>query len=224
MSTIAIAPPLFPSTVVQVCIESPALARRHSTLAERKRAEHAHGRFCARKALETLQPDRAPSTIERAEDGAPRWPNGVIGSITHCDGLASAAVALTRDVEALGIDSERCLSAESAEHVSDVVATAAELRNALEVTRGDHALATTLIASAKESVFKALYPLVLLRFDFEDVELVSWSASAFAARLERPLAADWPAGAVVTGSFTFAVTHVHTGCLISRTRAPFRCS
>ncbi|MFF4689931.1 hypothetical protein [Streptomyces sp. NPDC001307] len=37
---------------------------------------------------------------------APRWPEGIVGSMTHCAGYHAAAVARGRSVAALGVDGE----------------------------------------------------------------------------------------------------------------------
>ena len=53
----------------------------------------------------------------------------LLGSITHTDDFASAAVAFTADAVSLGIDTERVLSAEQARDVGDVVASSSELQH-----------------------------------------------------------------------------------------------
>ncbi|MEU1404351.1 4'-phosphopantetheinyl transferase superfamily protein [Streptomyces sp. NPDC005728] len=73
---------------------------------ERRRREFATGRACARRALADLgTPLRGP--LLRGPDGAPRWPRGIRGSITHCPGYRAAAVAFAADADALGVDAER---------------------------------------------------------------------------------------------------------------------
>ena len=39
-------------------------------------------------------------------DRKPRWPEGLVGSITHCAGFAAAAVARSTELRSLGIDAE----------------------------------------------------------------------------------------------------------------------
>src|ERR1700761_3617241 len=58
---------------------------------EKRRREFAAGRGCARRALAAL--GLPPAPLLPGEGGAPRWPDGVVGSITHCAGYAAAAVA-----------------------------------------------------------------------------------------------------------------------------------
>lgn len=70
----------------------------------KRRQEFATVRHCARRALGRL--GVPPGPIMRAEQGAPRWPERTIGSMTHCVGYRAAAVAWQDDILALGIDAE----------------------------------------------------------------------------------------------------------------------
>ena len=124
--------------------------------------EFAAGRVAARAALAGL--GERPVAIPR--DGRrPRWPAGVVGSITHCAGLAAAAVARRADLAAIGIDAEPAVPLDA--EVRELVATSAE-RDRLG---GD--LAGTIVFSAKEAFYKAWSSCggALLGFDDVDAEL-----------------------------------------------------
>ncbi len=71
---------------------------------EGRRREFTTVRHCARAALARL--GVGPSAITKGDRGAPRWPEGVVGSMTHCAGYRGAAVARTADLTAIGIDAE----------------------------------------------------------------------------------------------------------------------
>ena len=73
-----------------------------------RRAEFAAGRIVARAALASLGAPAGPVLPGRA--GEPQWPDGVVGSITHCAGYRACAVARTLDLAAIGIDAEPCLA------------------------------------------------------------------------------------------------------------------
>src|ERR687896_741970 len=47
------------------------------------------GRFCAMEALRALAPLQRLDGVARGPAGAPEWPDGVTGSITHTDDFAS---------------------------------------------------------------------------------------------------------------------------------------
>jgi 4'-phosphopantetheinyl transferase EntD len=152
--------PLFPEEAAAV---AKAVARR--------RAEYAAGRACARAALAALghEPGPIPRDPHR---GAPVWPEGVVGSITHCDGYRAAAVARTAEVHTIGIDAEP--HGPLPEGVLGVVTATAEENAALE-TLGKEAPDIhwdRLLFSAKETVYKAWYPFHRRMLDFKEAELL----------------------------------------------------
>ncbi|MBZ4321548.1 4'-phosphopantetheinyl transferase family protein, partial [Streptomyces huiliensis] len=118
--------------------------------------------------------------------GAPRWPAGVVGSMTHCLGFRGAAVARAADAASLGVDAEP--NGPLPDGVLDMVSRPAE-RLWLADLAAEHPEVhwDRLLFSAKESVFKAWYPLTGLELDFDEAELtVDPIAGTFAARLLVP--------------------------------------
>ncbi|MDI5966418.1 4'-phosphopantetheinyl transferase family protein [Streptantibioticus silvisoli] len=71
---------------------------------ESRRREFATVRACARRALAGL--GVAPAPILPDGRGAPGWPAGVVGSMTHCRGYRASAVSTADDLVSLGIDAE----------------------------------------------------------------------------------------------------------------------
>ena len=71
---------------------------------DKRRMEFATARACARAALAKLGVPAVP--IVPGLRGAPQWPPGVVGSITHCAGYRASAVARDRDVITIGLDAE----------------------------------------------------------------------------------------------------------------------
>ena len=71
---------------------------------DKRRREFTTARACARRALASL--GVAPAPILPGERGAPQWPPGIVGSITHCAGYRAAAAARARDVLTIGLDAE----------------------------------------------------------------------------------------------------------------------
>jgi 4'-phosphopantetheinyl transferase EntD len=150
---------------------------------ERRRREFTTGRHCARAALGRL--GLTPAAIVKGERGAPRWPEGVVGSITHCAGYRAAAVARAADQMAIGIDAEpnQPLPAD----VLQLISLPRE-RARLEAIAAPDVACDRLLFSAKESVYKAWFPLTgsFLNFDGADItfDLV---AATFTARLLVPV-------------------------------------
>jgi 4'-phosphopantetheinyl transferase EntD len=132
-----------------------------------RRREFAAVRALARASLSRL--GRPPGPILPGAGGAPQWPEAIVGSMTHCTGYAAAAVACATAVCAVGIDAEPDAALPSG--VLDLVATFDE-RSRLP-QRGDPHW-DRLLFSAKESVYKAWFPLTQTWLDHEDVEIV-WS-------------------------------------------------
>jgi 4'-phosphopantetheinyl transferase EntD len=145
--------------------ELAALARA----VEKRRVEFRSVRACARQALAALGVERPPMVPGPA--GAPRWPAGIVGSMTHCRGYRAAAVARAVDLASIGIDAEP--HEQLPGDVLDLVASPAEaarLRQHGDARPGIHW--DRVLFSAKESIYKAWYPLQGVWLGFEDVDVV----------------------------------------------------
>jgi 4'-phosphopantetheinyl transferase EntD len=143
--------------------------------------EFATARSCARKALQSLGLE--PGPILRGAKREPLWPAGVVGSITHCRLYRAAAVALNRDFTAIGIDAEP--DEALPEGVAGKVLLAKERAWLERAPAGTHW--DRLIFSAKESVYKAWFPLTGRWLGFDDaVVSVDPRAGTFYAELLAP--------------------------------------
>ncbi len=166
----------------------------------KRQAEFLAGRLCARAALQQL--DHLDCIPAIGEDRAPVWPAHISGSITHSTGHAAAIVGHKAQWRGLGMDLENVLSLERAERLAAEILTADELQRMAASPREQHALLVTLTFSAKESLFKALYPIVHKRFYFEHAEVVEWSDSgAVRLRLLTDLSSEWCHGTELAGQF-----------------------
>src|SRR5579859_6821488 len=133
---------------------------------EKRRREFAAGRACARRALRALGLTTVP--ILSGGSREPVWPAGVVGAITHSAGLCAAAVGRQSEYAGIGIDLERHQAI--SEGVEEMVCTPAERAWARE-RAADGVHWPLVIFSAKESVYKAWYPIVRQWLGFEDAEL-----------------------------------------------------
>lgn len=131
---------------------------------EKRRREFVTGRGLAREALGRL--GMPAGAIGSGSHGEPLWPEGVVGSITHCDGFRACAVARSTRVRGIGIDAEPDLPL-PAGVVEDVVhgPEHALLDCDLGVDAG------RLLFSAKEAVYKAWFPLTGRWLGFDDAEV-----------------------------------------------------
>lgn len=121
----------------------------------------------------------------------PLWPEGVVGSISHSDSVAVAAVAQSNRYRCLGIDFQkfRPTRPESLRRICHRSETdwvlAPEGRN-------EHRM--LWMFSAKESIFKALYPDVRRFFGFHAVELRLSAPGSFQAVLLEDLSPEYTEG------------------------------
>lgn len=146
-----------------------------------RRREFVTARRCAREALAGLGYDPAPIRPGRRRE--PIWPAGVAGSITHCAGYRAAAVARTCDVASLGVDAET--HAPLPPRVLPKVTAPGDVEHLAELTARDPSVHwDRLLFSAKESVYKAWYPLTGRWLGFGEAALtVDPVERTFAARL-----------------------------------------
>ncbi len=148
---------------------------------EKRRLEYTTARACARAALKEL--GIAPAPILTGEHGEPLWPVGVVGSITHCHGYRACAVGRAADLPTIGID------AEPHDALPDgLIGDIARPEELVWLRRLQLSFPEVcwdrLLFSAKESVYKAWFPLAKSWLGFEDATLtVDPRAEVFAARL-----------------------------------------
>jgi enterobactin synthetase component D / holo-[acyl-carrier protein] synthase len=181
---------LFPAELAAVAKAVPSRRREFATV-----------RRCARIALAELGLPAA--AIVPGPDREPQWPPGIAGSMTHCDGYRAAALARTCDLVSVGIDAEQDLPLPDG--LLGVIARPEEV-GMLAALAGLHPLVhwDRLLFSAKESIYKAWYPLARRWLGFEDATLtLDPAGTAFRARLLQP-------GLVVGGE---PLTHLDGRCL-----------
>ena len=117
----------------------------------KRRRDFALGRNCARAALKRL--GQAGAAIGVGEGGAPLWPAGIVGSITHTDGYAAALVADARRFGGIGVDAERVGGV--TQDLWPRLFDAAERDFLMALEDESRAVMATLFFSAKETAYKA---------------------------------------------------------------------
>lgn len=150
-----------------------------------RRTEFAAGRALARRALSALGCREGP--IPPGERGAPRWPAGFTGSISHTARYAAAAAARLDAVAAIGIDVEE-VGRLTGELESYMFTPGEILRHLLGREPGERQATAAAMFCAKEAYYKAQYPVTGRWLGFHDVELdLDRASGAFEVwRVERP--------------------------------------
>ncbi|MFE7761469.1 4'-phosphopantetheinyl transferase [Streptomyces sp. NPDC057438] len=134
----------------------------------KRRREFTVVRACARRAMEKL--GVTPRALVPGQRGAPVWPDGLTGSMTHCEGYAAAAVVRDGDLASLGIDAEP--HGPLPEGVLAAIALPAEEARLDRLSAGDPTVHwDRLLFSAKESVYKAWFPLTGRWLDFSEADI-----------------------------------------------------
>jgi 4'-phosphopantetheinyl transferase EntD len=188
--------------------EEAAIAR----VVGKRRREFTSARVCARRALAAL--GQPPAPLVPGERGAPRWPDGITGSMTHCDGYRGCVAARTADLASVGLDAEpNDVLPGRVERTVMLPAERAHIAGLAAASPGVHW--DRLLFSAKEAVYKAWYPVTgrWLGFEQATIEFAASgnsggdnvSQGTFTARLLVP--APVPA---FTGRWLCSGTHVLT--------------
>lgn len=185
----------------------------------KRRAEFAAGRRCACEALRALAPDLAAVEIGVGIQREPLFPAGFVGTITHADGIAAAAVASTTRATGIGLDIERWGLVDEGIGVSDQILVRGEAERLQAQTGWSRSRVATFAFSAKEALYKCLFPTVQAYFDFQDAEVteIDTATLRFETRLRVPLAGGLRAGDAFDGRFQLADEYVVTA-LIRETR------
>jgi 4'-phosphopantetheinyl transferase EntD len=162
-----------------------------------RRREFTAGRACARAALEEL--GHHGWSLLPGPRREPLWPDGVVGSISHCPGLAVGAAARSADTLAIGIDVET--DAPLPADVAGSVMDAGEARAIERLAARDAGTPwERLLFSAKETVYKAWYPLRHEWLGFEEAGVELSTDGTFLARIRRADTAPLPR--VLSGRWT----------------------
>ena len=157
-------------------------AVRHA--GSRRRREFAAGRTCARIALEKIGLHQY--AIRCGADRLPRWPPGIVGSITHSTDYCAAAIGVHPRILGLGIDAEE--NAPLTIEETDLICSALELERGAQASLPASVPVPRLIFSAKESFFKCYYPVVGQFLEFSDATVSIIDDNRFVAELDTDTA------------------------------------
>lgn len=175
----------------------------------KRKSEFVAGRYLARKALMALGANTTSVGIGAHRE--PLWPHSFIGSISHSKEFAVCAVANQNNVKRIGIDVENFIDVKVARDIVQNVLIESEYKLVGNFIN-PHPVLLTLIFSAKESLFKALYPEVGCYFDFHvaQTKIVNYQTGKFILELVQELAPALPIGTRFEGEFEIDLNKVIT--------------
>jgi 4'-phosphopantetheinyl transferase EntD len=151
-----------PPGLVPLPEEEPLIAKSVA----KRRNEFITVRYCARIALGEL--GLPPVPILKGDKGEPCWPDGVVGSLTHCAGYRGAVVGRSAAVRSVGIDAE---PHDTLPHgVLDAISLPEE-RSEIPQAMSADLYWDRILFCAKEATYKAWFPLTKRWLGFEDAHI-----------------------------------------------------
>ena len=138
-----------------------------TTFGEKRRSEFAAGRLCSKLALAEFGIINFPLQIN--DDRRPRWPDGIVGSISHTHDYCAALVGRATEASAIGFDVER--TGRIGEELWDVLFTPSEQERLRVLPLARRAISATIVFSAKEAFYKCHFASSPTWLDFTDVEI-----------------------------------------------------
>ena len=206
-----------PQHIYMVTSESPQMpdhnyyneVQYYQHVAPKRRDDFITGRNCARKSLQLH--GVSPCSIPIGPNREPIWPDGITGSITHCLGFYAAATARQTFYRSIGIDAEPNINLPH--EIWDLILTSAE-RNFCKSNSMDKRKFCRIIFSAKESIYKTIYPLLKEYVDFLDIEiLIDGESETFTAKF--PIEIAEKVGLVsINGKFATNSKHIFTAAFL----------
>ena len=172
--------------------------------------EFSTGRYCAHNAMQTLVTNK--QALVAGEKREPLWPDGIIGSISHSGDCCIAIVSADPSLIALGCDVEK--NEPSGLNIRDMICTEQDLHYLGE--RGDDPYAWKLIFSAKESIYKCLYPLLKHWIGFADATVIcDFDAGSYRVLMSEKLNIPENIVSKMQGRFIVGEDYIFTSMIVS---------
>lgn len=152
--------------------------------------------------------------VAAASDRSPVWPTGFVGSISHSDNFCWAAVGRSDEFRSIGIDTEPIAEQKTFQLLQDEIGSDAEWE--LGHTAGLTELQTfTVIFSAKESIYKCLYPLNPVFFGFDAVRVIDIDSHSLTLKMQQGTHAEFLIDGFLEIRYHVSGSDVFTACWLA---------
>jgi enterobactin synthetase component D len=179
-----------------------------------RRAEFLAGRALAQAALSILGIEDLH--ISFGDDRAPIWPFGTIGAISHSHGRCAILVS-TYPKARVGIDIERLVEGDARAAILKTCISEDERRVIDRQRNYSVSQLATLIFSAKETLYKMLYPSVCAYFGFHAAAIQGMPiGNSLYLYLTQDLPGGFQAGTAFDIRFEFGLDYVLTWAKLDR--------
>lgn len=184
---------LYNSTCFDIKYLDVDIPNRFDKVVRKRKTEFAVGRFLSTLLLEGY--GVKTRAIDVGTGGEPIWPDNFIGSISHSEGVTICCVLRLSRFQYIGIDVELALNRKEYLVIANEVLRVEEFKF-FEQCSIPNEIITTIIFSAKEALFKAIYRDINQNLSFSTFEVVAWDEvnQAIVLKLTRHLAAFFPKG------------------------------
>jgi len=180
---------------------------------QKRKDEFYTGRWCA--AICIHKKTNVFDVPQINQDRSPKWPPNLIGSISHSNKIAIAVTEYSHKALAIGIDIQAPIPVKELLAIQHLILSPIELKRFPNLI---HNQLFDLFFSAKETLFKALYPLCLEFFEHMDAEIISTNRenSTLDIKLLRNLNKIWKKNQIFTINYGTMSNEVITWLLIEK--------
>lgn len=174
----------------------------------KRRAEYLAVRYAAQRLLRARD---CYDNVDSAPNRAPVWPAGFCGSLSHTSEYAIAVIAPAVGVTIPGVDIE-VLSQPDIKEIADTFTIRQEGDYLLSIENINIETLLVIVFSAKESLYKSLYPEVGLFFDFDVACFceINTQEKTFTLIPIQTLSPDYVAGSLISGYYAMLGKNVIT--------------
>ncbi|MWP63016.1 enterobactin synthetase component D [Gilliamella bombicola] len=187
------------------------LSNEVSNMSSKRRKEFICGRVCTRYLLNKLHYENINLPTLNT-DGTPMWPQGIIGSISHTQKMIAVCICSTFYYAAVGIDIETIMNIQQSNAVIELTFNEPEFfeNRPKSMFNYNRELYSTIIFSAKESIFKAIYQSSGCYFDFKNICLINYNNNILSFKIMSTISEKWCENRVINVYFDIFKENVLT--------------